>query len=218
MISCEQIRAARAMLDWSTNNLAALTGLTANGINKIERGLVTPLESSLKKIKAAFEYFGVEFMSGAGLRKKDLYVMTFTGKDAGRKIAVDIYETLKDSGGILRIAHANEKNAVDFMGEDYLLEQIRKRKEAKIVHRSLYFERNFYPLQGLPPETYRPLPDAYFFSCPFFIYGTKLAIYTTDTVERSTVIDDARLADSVTRVFDFVWELAGGAYPKETIF
>jgi len=218
MITPEQIRAARAMLDWSTTDLAKLTGLTTNGINKIERGHVEPQEATLKKIKAAFERYGVEFIPGSGLRKKDHFIVVLKGQEAGRDLAKDIYETLKDTGGEVLIAYADEKKAAQSLGEAYLVEQVRRRTAANITHRMLYFEKTFYQLQGVPSTAYRHLPDKYFSSCPFFIYGSKLALYSTVVPQKVIIIDDERFAESARCLFDFAWELAGGNYSKGSLY
>ena len=74
MINAEQIRAARALLDWSTADLAQHAGLTVNGINKIERGHVQAHRETLEKLTAIFEDAGIEFLPNSGLRKKDKLV------------------------------------------------------------------------------------------------------------------------------------------------
>ncbi|MDD3370663.1 MAG: helix-turn-helix transcriptional regulator [Alphaproteobacteria bacterium] len=218
MITPEQIRAARAMLDWSTAELAELTGLTVGSINKIERGHVDPQQTTLKKIKAAFERYGVEFLSESGLKKKNNLIEIFRGPAAGSDLARDIFETLQDTGGEVLIAYADEKKAAESLGEDYLAEQVRQRTAANIYHRILCFERNYYRIPGVPAEHYRILPDKYFSACPFFIYGSKLALYSTVIPQTVILIDDARFAESARRLFEFAWELAGGKYPKGKLY
>src|SRR5882672_6670635 len=99
MINAEQIRAARALLDWSTADLAQQAGLTVNGINKIERGHVQAHRETMEVLTRIFEEAGVEFLPGSGLRKKDRIIKTFDGEGANHSILDDIYNTLKDKGG-----------------------------------------------------------------------------------------------------------------------
>ncbi len=54
MINAEQIRAARALLDWSTADLARQANLTVNGINKIERGHVQAHRETLETLHKNF--------------------------------------------------------------------------------------------------------------------------------------------------------------------
>jgi hypothetical protein len=77
-LTSEQIRAARALLKWSPDDLARATAL---GINTIRRAEATEGETSLTKandltVRRAFEAAGVEFINengggpGVRLRKR----------------------------------------------------------------------------------------------------------------------------------------------------
>lgn len=64
-----QLRAARALLDWSQTTLADKAGLSVETIKRLER-MKGPLEatkvSTLEAIGKAFEKAGVEFTNGDG--------------------------------------------------------------------------------------------------------------------------------------------------------
>jgi transcriptional regulator with XRE-family HTH domain len=47
MISIQQIKAARALLEWRQEDLAKKSGLSLAAINKLERGLVSPRQFTL---------------------------------------------------------------------------------------------------------------------------------------------------------------------------
>jgi predicted transcriptional regulator len=74
-ISGTQLRAARALLEWKRENLAASTGLSVRHIGRIEDGSVTPRASTIAAIRAAVEEAGVEFIpaigGGRGVRLKE---------------------------------------------------------------------------------------------------------------------------------------------------
>jgi transcriptional regulator with XRE-family HTH domain len=99
MINAEQIRAARALLDWSTSDLAKQAGLTINGINKIERGHVQAHRETLETIEKIFDDAGIEFLPGSGLRKKNELVEFYEGKERFDAFYDFIYENLKQHGG-----------------------------------------------------------------------------------------------------------------------
>jgi predicted transcriptional regulator len=71
-ISPAQLRAARALVNWSRDDLAAKSGTTARTIARIEDGEAAPRESTVAGIRAAFEKAGVKFIAenggGAGVR------------------------------------------------------------------------------------------------------------------------------------------------------
>ena len=55
MITIDQIRAGRAWLGWSQEDLAQAAGLSQTGIARIETGVNTPQSGTMEKIKAALE-------------------------------------------------------------------------------------------------------------------------------------------------------------------
>ncbi len=73
MISPEQMRAARGLLDWSQKRLAAAAGLSVPTIKRAERdfGVVVSAEA-LASVKRALESAGIDFIDenggGAGVR------------------------------------------------------------------------------------------------------------------------------------------------------
>jgi transcriptional regulator with XRE-family HTH domain len=206
VIDSAQIRAARGLLGWTIRDLAKLTNLTINGISKIERGDVIAHRGSLEKIQKAFENADVEFLPGSGVRKKDRIVETYKGEGALRHLIEDVYNTLRDTEGELCIAHVDEGNAIESLTKDYLMDQIRKRKEANITHRLLVKanDPNLIP----PYDTYRSVPDEYFSIYPFYIYGSKLGLVCWKPSPRVIVINDERFAESARKLFNFMWDNA----------
>jgi transcriptional regulator with XRE-family HTH domain len=77
MISGNQIRAARALLNWPVNKLAELSGVSSATITRIETDRVAnPNKSTLKLIKLVFEANGIEFIAdnereGVALRRTE---------------------------------------------------------------------------------------------------------------------------------------------------
>jgi len=72
MITPKQIRGARAMLGLTQADLAARAGMSATGLNNIEKGSADPKASTLRAIQAALETEGIEFIpengGGPGVR------------------------------------------------------------------------------------------------------------------------------------------------------
>ncbi len=71
-ITPPQCRAARALLDWNMDKLAAACGLPRRTIIRFEGDEGTPRASTLSAIRSALESAGVEFIEenggGAGVR------------------------------------------------------------------------------------------------------------------------------------------------------
>jgi transcriptional regulator with XRE-family HTH domain len=204
MIDEKQLRAARALLDWSQERLAQVSGVARATIKNIENRMSLPRRESADAIRSALERAGVEFLPRSGVRLRDNIIETFEGADATRALVEDIYETLRDTGGEILIAFLNEEKGIQDLGFDYLEEQGEKRRNAGITHRLLIRRKESY-IVG-PLDSYRTMPDEYFSPHPFFIYGPKLALLRTEPVARAVILNDVAFAESARNLFDFIWD------------
>ena len=72
MITPRQIRAARALLDWSQQDLADKAIVSLNALARLERGTVDPRMSTLSAVERALVKAGIEFIPesdrGEGVR------------------------------------------------------------------------------------------------------------------------------------------------------
>lgn len=98
MLTIDQIRAARALLNWSQADLAEKAGLSQTGIARIENGTNKPNTSTLNKIEAAFDKADIEFIGTVGLRKRAGEVRVLSGPDAMSDFLDDVYETIIKHG------------------------------------------------------------------------------------------------------------------------
>ena len=75
MITKDQCRAARALIEWSRADLAKAAKVSERTITDFERGARSPINASLAAITGALEEAGVEFIpangGGPGVRLKD---------------------------------------------------------------------------------------------------------------------------------------------------
>lgn len=77
MISAEQIRAARALLDISARELESMSGVPIRTIQRFERfeGIPPFRSGTLDRVKCALEMAGIEFMGdplhSPGVRLRD---------------------------------------------------------------------------------------------------------------------------------------------------
>jgi len=71
-LSPAQCRAARALHNWSQEDLVRASGITKKTIADLERGATTPRGQTLAQIIAAFDAAGIELLdrSRAGVRLK----------------------------------------------------------------------------------------------------------------------------------------------------
>lgn len=65
MISARQIRAARALLGWTQQQLADAAIVSFNAVTRLERGEVDPRLSTISAVQSALIKAGVEFLPAA---------------------------------------------------------------------------------------------------------------------------------------------------------
>ena len=63
-LSPAQCRAARALLNWSQEELVRHSKITKKTIADFERGATTPRQQTRAQILAAFDTAGIEFLNG----------------------------------------------------------------------------------------------------------------------------------------------------------
>jgi DNA-binding XRE family transcriptional regulator len=72
MLNKEQLKAARAWLGLSQNEVAKISKVAAKTIKNFERDAYTPYERTLRDIQKALEEMGIEFLfdggDGVGIR------------------------------------------------------------------------------------------------------------------------------------------------------
>ena len=66
MITARQIRAGRALLGWSQQELADRAILSRNAVAKMERGEVDPRTSTIEAVRRVLEQNGVMFVAASG--------------------------------------------------------------------------------------------------------------------------------------------------------
>jgi transcriptional regulator with XRE-family HTH domain len=70
-ISSAQLRAARAWLNWSQEELAKEAGVSKGAVNRFEQGTSLPHPVTLERLRKALETAGIEFqfrkMIGTGI-------------------------------------------------------------------------------------------------------------------------------------------------------
>src|ERR1035438_2449977 len=99
MIAIEQIKAARALLDWNQDKLSEASGISSNAINNLERAVAMPRLKTLHRVRCALEEGGVEFIEGPGvrLRSNAFKMQIFEGRDSVFRLFADILDTLREA-------------------------------------------------------------------------------------------------------------------------
>ncbi len=206
MINAKQIRAARALLNWNQTQLADMAGVARSSIKNIENELTAPRADSAQAIQEAFENHGVEFLPGSGVRLRNEMVTVLEGPDANNKLLEDVYATMSTCGGEVLITGLKEftdKNSQDYQR---VAKHIERLARINVTERVLLEEGDTDFIS--PWESYRWIPQKYFSTTPFQLYGDKLALISWGPPQQIVIIENALFAASFRNLFNFAWDRA----------
>jgi transcriptional regulator with XRE-family HTH domain len=206
MISLEQMRGARGLLNWSQVELARHAGISVTAMNNIDRGLSAPRLKTLQHIRKVFENNGIEFTEGNGVRfRKDVFkIETFEGPQGYAAYLDDLLQTQIAKGG----------EALHHSFEDPQF--VKKHRKAHFDFYQAYtrhkLKERVLVCEGTtgryaPPSTsqYRWCQKELFGRIGYSVYGDKYCIFLPN---RIVVIENADIAEAYRKQFDANWKTA----------
>lgn len=210
MISASQIKAARALLDWSQEDLAKMVEVSLPTLRNIEKGGDAKQET-LKNITSAFEENGIEFLIDDGVKRKTSALKTLQGQQGYWDFYDDVYNTVKMIGGEILVANVDEREFDKWLGDRW--ENQKNRMLELSAQRS--FNLKILVKEGdrhfTVPEyaEYRWTPKDRFSEIPFYVYGRKLAIILFEPKNVSIyIIDNPKIAEAYKKQFNVIWDQA----------
>lgn len=63
MITGNQIKAARSLLDWTQDDLASVAGVTSRTVRSLEADAHRPFDKTFSKLELALESAGIRFLN-----------------------------------------------------------------------------------------------------------------------------------------------------------
>ncbi len=208
MITANQLRAARALLDISQGEIEQAIGISANTVSNIAQGTSRPAHETLSRLQSFFEMQGVEFTDNEGVRKKPSGIATYRGRDGFAEFIWDVYETVKKSGGEICVSNVDEALFTEKLGKDIDDAYMKKMGELKNFTFKILIKENDYNFIGSAYAEYKWLPQKLFFTVPFYVYGSKLAFLFLSGNPTIHVIENSEIADAQRAQFNLLWEQA----------
>lgn len=206
MIDHRQIRAARALLNWSQADLARAAHMATSSIKNAESENSCARKETLGHIQEAFDLNGVEFTPGTGLRLKTDIVAVHDGRRATAALLDNIYtyaQTAPDRE--VCIIGLDETFSIDTDGAQLLQSHIDRLKASGVRERILICEGDTRFLNS--PESYRWLPRSYFTrNSPIYVYGDRIAIHSGSLKRRTIIIEARPLAQHMRMIFSVLWD------------
>lgn len=216
MISLNQMRAARALLDLSQEEVAHAIHVATNTFSKIENGKSGISVEHMRDIQRFYESHGVEFIPGDGVRKRQGLIVEYNGAEGFRSFMDDVYETVKVQGGLICIHNVRPDNWIKWLGKEWntfhteRMLKIRKSFEFRITIKQ--GDHNFL---GKHAE-YRWLPERSWNDQTFYAYGDRLALMLFEPEAINIrVIHSKRFSAGFRSLFSLAWEHIPPIPPKE---
>lgn len=199
MITGEQIRAARALIDWTRDQLAEKCGLTVDGIKRIETNPnQRPHQKTLDIITEVFANHGIVF-TPRGVERADDVVRMLEGKNAYMGMLDDILATTAATGGEVLWLFADD--GVSRPGEHEIEQRIR---DNGVRFRVLIKQGN--QITTWPLEEYRQIPAEYFNHDLQVVYGDKVAQVLSGG-DKIMIINNPSFATTSRNLFNMLWPI-----------
>lgn len=206
ILSIRQIRAARALLDWTQRDLAKACKISVTAMNNLDRGLTQPRPSTLKKIADVLEAEGVEFTEGEGVRlnQEVFRLEVFEGKDAFDRYSRRLIDVLRTTKTKSINMLENEMLLIGMLRKQLYWFYAMTRKLG--IHEKVMLVEGTTTYYG-PPECveYRCVPKNLTSAVGISIFGD----YTAQFLPKKVIlIQSASLADAYRNQLEQFWASA----------
>lgn len=207
MIEPRQIRAARALLNWSQSDLAKASGVATSSIKNIENEITVARRDTIEDIRKAFESNGVEFIDDGGVKPRQREVRVLKGLGGFKQFFDDVYEVTKNGGEIF-VSGIDEKvigDALDGYGAVHIerMEKISSSLKVKCLVKN--GDKNFTASKYCE---YKWIDAEQFETTHFYVYNNKVAIISLLSEDDINVIliDIPKVAEFYKKIFIRLWE------------
>lgn len=208
LITPSQIRAARALLEWSGRDLAARLKMSPATISMIESGHNAGSIDTITAIYTEFAKAGLEFLPNDGVARRQASFIEYKGAEGFRSFMDDVYETARDVGGDFCLHNAVPSYWDKWLGTEWIkmhaprMEAIKDNFKLRIT----------CPQGEEKPQVrsyaeYRTIPLSMFNDRGFYCYGDKLAFMDFEPGQMSVlVLKKPQFADGFRQIFNITWD------------
>ncbi len=212
LITPDQIRAARALKNWSQTDLAERTGLAVPTIANIEAGKQSPGKNTIEKIRDAFDRDGIEFIGERGVQKKMQEILTYSGTEGFKAFLDDLYNTVLIDQREVCLFNARPENWKKWL--DAYWDDVHEPRMADIKPSLSYRitskegDTNFISSKF---AEYKWVPAAFFNEqAAFYVYADKVAVLDfQDQSVSITTIKQEQFAKVMRILFNSAWDSLG---------
>lgn len=209
-VTPSQIRAARALLDWTVAQLGERVGVSPTTVSAIETGRSAGSRDVLTAIMYAFQSAGIELTEDGGVRPRQSEIQIFRGADGFRAFFDDVYEVVKN--------HESPKVSVTSIREEDYERWLGSAFDAMHMKRMIALKKENFRILLRDQDVYLPcinyceyrwVPPEQFADVSLYIYGDKVGfVEFTEHDVRVTVVENQAVTDALRKMFDLAWSNA----------
>ncbi|MCB9988311.1 MAG: helix-turn-helix transcriptional regulator [Rhodospirillales bacterium] len=199
MIKGYQIRAARALIDWSLKDVETACGITGQTVSNYEVGRSTLNAANLEKLIQCFEKEGVEF-TDKGVQLKGTPIYYHDSPTWYLDLLDDAYHTVVDS----EHPEILIENVDDKKSPPAVIKKMKKIRDSGVNFKMTAPEGETFLLA--PSSCYRFIPAAYFKNWVVMLFGNKAA-FSINNETRCMVIEDENMVNAMRNRFNLLWEI-----------
>lgn len=216
MISAQQARAGRALLNWSQKDLSRESGISLNAINNFEREIVTPRRDTLDSLRRTLEQAGLEFIGETGVNRiqERLDVEVVATEGIAKTLTDDICAALRGGVGNLYM------NGVDLgafppgeVGEFLRIESSARSETLQRCVLLPYGDFNFLSREPV----YRWASREGVGEVAFITYGQTLVLLMWEPTPRAIIIRNRAVAETFRKQFEIRWAGARPPSPEQHV-
>lgn len=199
MIKGYQVKAARAILGWTRDNLADASGVYGQTILNFENGNSVPRMETVKQLVSALERNGIEFIDD-GVRLVKQKIVPLEGKNWFNDILEDACLAFANSP-------EEEKELMIFSGDNRVsppevINLFRRIRGLGVRFREMVEEGNTF-MMG-PVEEYRWIPKNFYKNNIIFLYLNRIVL---DMGNTGVFIESKEISNTMRNQFDLLWEV-----------
>lgn len=207
MPTIEQIRAARALLDWSQSDLADHAGLSQTGIARIENGTNQPNSRTIEKILAAFSNADIEFLEDSGVRKKTGEVRVLKGVEGLKSFIDEVYAHAKSKGGDFCLHNADPDNWYKWLGKEWFEMHADRMSELEDYKFKITCAEGMTNFISNSFAEYRWLPKDQFSDQSIYAFGDTLAFVNFGAEQLNiNILKNKEFTKGFQVLFNVTWD------------
>lgn len=208
MITPEQLRMARAKLNYSQGYVAEKLGIAHTTLSKIEKGESDSPLSRINDIREFYENEGLEFIEDNGVREAKAYVRRYNGTEGFRAFSDDVYQTVSKTGGELCLYNAIPQNWIKFLGKEWYATHNKRMTDLghkiRVKITACEGETGFISTDF---AEYRWFPKELFNKRAFYAYGDKLGFLNFEEEDvQILVLQQEEFTKGFRVLFNIAWD------------